>query len=70
MRHCRILLHVGALGLAAMSTAKSSEGETKPVRVALVKMPYVGERNVPDTSRGAYNLILGAMKSVQQRNAQ
>jgi len=52
-----------------MSTAKSGEGETKPVRVAL-KMPYVGERNVPDTSRGAYNLILGAMKSVQQRNAQ
>src|SRR5215472_18192486 len=71
MRHCRILLHVGALSLAVMSTAKSGEGETKPVRVALVRMPYVGERNVPDTSRGPEYLEEGGIrKLLEQQGAQ
>ena len=54
-----------------MVLAKSGEGETKPVRVALVKMPYVGERNVPDTSRGPDYLEEGGIrKLLEQQGAQ
>src|SRR5438067_12641620 len=61
MRYWKALLFSGLLGLAAMILAKNGEGETKPVRVALVKMPYVGERNVPDTSRGPDYLERGGI---------
>ena len=38
--------------LLTVSLAQGQGGAGTAVRVALVKMPYVGERNVPDTSRG------------------
>ncbi|HKW33828.1 MAG TPA: arginase family protein [Candidatus Acidoferrum sp.] len=68
MRHFRALLFAGLLGLVAMTLATS---ETKPVRVALVKMPYVGERNVPDVSRGPDYLEEGGIrKLLEQQGAQ
>src|SRR5215470_10268105 len=71
MRHFKALFFVGLLGFFAMTLAKSGEGETKPVRVALVKMPYVGERNVPDTSRGPdYMEEGGIRKLLEQQGAQ
>ena len=53
--------------VAAMSLAKIGESETKPVRVALVKMPYVGERNVPDTSRGPDYLEEGGIRKLLEQ---
>src|SRR5213082_2126443 len=71
MRYWKALLFSGLLGFAAMMLAKNGEGETKPVRVALVKMPYVGERNVPDTSRGPDYLEEGGIrKLLEQQGAQ
>jgi arginase len=71
MKYFKALLFVGLIGVAAMSLALSSESETKPVRVALVKMPYVGERNVPDTSRGPDYLEEGGIrKLLEQQGAQ
>ncbi len=65
------LLFAGLTGFVAMSLAKSGEREAKPVRVALVKMPYVGERNVPDTSRGPDYLEEGGIrKLLEQQGAQ
>src|SRR5213082_1823017 len=64
MRYWKALLFSGLLGFAAMMLAKNGEGETKPVRVALVKMPYVGERNVPDTSRGPDYLEQGGIQKL------
>src|SRR6266576_3260867 len=37
------------------------------VRVALVKMPYVGERNVPDTSRGPDYLEEGGIRKLLEQ---
>lgn len=71
MRHWKALLFVGLLGSGAMALARNSESETKAVRVALVKMPYVGERNVPDTSRGPDYLEEGGIrKLLEQQGAQ
>jgi len=42
MRPWKDLFFAGLLGLVAITLANSGAGETKPVRVALVKMPYVG----------------------------
>jgi len=67
MRYWKALLFSGLLGLAAMILAKNGEGETKPVRVALVKMPYVGERNVPDTSRGPDYLEEGGIRKLLEQ---
>src|SRR5881394_166566 len=67
MRYWKALLFSGLLGLAAMILAKNGEGETKPVRVALVKMPYVGERNVPDTSRGPDYLEEGGIRKLREQ---
>lgn len=64
MKNCKALLFVGLLGFAAIFLAKNGEGETKPVRVALLKMPYVGERNVPDTSRGPDYLEEGGIRKL------
>ncbi len=46
------LLLLGLLPVLAVSFAHTKANKANPVRVALIKMPYVGERNVPDTSRG------------------
>src|SRR5438105_261234 len=67
MRHASALFFAGLLGFVAMVLAKSGEGETKPVRVALVKMPYVGERNVPDTSRGPDYLEEGGIRQLLEQ---
>lgn len=47
-----------------VSMAQSRDGNTQSVRVALVKMPYVGERNVPDTSRGPDYLEEGGIRKL------
>src|SRR5438477_6189415 len=61
MRRFKALFFVGLMVFVVTLFAKSGEGETKPVRVALVKMPYVGERNVPDVSRGPDYLEQGGI---------
>jgi len=67
MRHWKAFVFTGLLGFVAMSLARSHESETKPVRVALVKMPYVGERNVPDTSRGPDYLEEGGIRKLLEQ---
>src|SRR5215472_19048824 len=70
MRHSKDLLLLVLMALAAVATA-SEQTETKPVRIALVKMPYVGERNVPDISRGPDYLEEGGIrKLLEQQGAQ
>jgi len=69
----KFLLALCAMWLiAAESVSGQTSGSgTKPVRVALVKMPYVGERNVPDTSRGPDYLEEGGIrKLLEQQGAQ
>ena len=58
------LLLVGLLPLLGVSFAQNTSGKANPVRVALVKMPYVGERNVPDTSRGPDYLEQGGIQKL------
>src|SRR5437660_1754108 len=67
MRPWKDLFFAGLLGLVAITLANSGAGETKPVRVALVKMPYVGERNVPDTSRGPDYLEEGGIRQLLEQ---
>src|SRR5437016_2893794 len=67
MRYWKALLFSGLLGFAGTRLAKGGEGETKPVRVALVKMPYVGERNVPDISRGPDYLEGGGIRKLLEQ---
>ena len=68
MRQCKALFFAVLLGFVAITLANS---ETKPVRVALVKMPYVGERNVADTSRGPDYLEEGGIrKMLEQQGVQ
>jgi arginase len=65
------LLLAGLLPIAASSLAQAQDANAKPVRVVLVKMPYVGERNVPDTSRGPDYLEEGGIrKLLEQQGAQ
>src|SRR6516164_2359104 len=67
MKPWKALFFAGLWGVVAMPLARSGEGETKAVRVALVKMPYVGERNVPDTSRGPDYLEAGGIRSLLEQ---
>jgi arginase len=54
--------------LSALGTfAQSSGTAAHSVRVALVKMPYVGERNVPDTSRGPDYLEEGGIRKLLEQ---
>lgn len=67
------LLMLGATFLALFTPpiAESQDASLKPVRVVLVKMPYVGERNVPDTSRGPDYIEEGGIrKLLEQQGAQ
>lgn len=48
----------------AVCFAQSGGGNANPVRVALIKMPYVGERNVPDVSRGPEYLEQGQIQKL------
>ncbi len=61
---CATLLIFGLLPLSGVLFAQIREGSASPVRVALVKMPYVGERNVPDTSRGPDYLEQGGIQKL------
>ncbi|PYT97453.1 MAG: hypothetical protein DMG38_19740 [Acidobacteria bacterium] len=67
MRRFKALFFVGLMVFVVTLFAKSGEGETKPVRVALVKMPYVGERNVPDISRGPDYLEEGGIRKLLEQ---
>ena len=65
------LLLVMLVLIPSVSFAQSPKSDVKQVRVALVKMPYVGERNVPDTSRGPDYLEEGGIrKLLEQQGAQ
>jgi len=64
MKRWMTLLLVGLLPLLGVSFAQNTSGNGNPVRVALVKMPYVGERNVPDTSRGPDYLEQGGIQKL------
>ena len=71
MKRWIALLFVGLMPLLAISHAQSKDGSGTSVRVVLVKMPYVGERNVPDTSRGPDYLEEGGIrKLLEQQGAQ
>ena len=64
MKRSMTLLAVGLLPLLAVSFAQTKAAKGNPVRVALVKMAYVGERNVPDTSRGPDYLEQGGLQKL------
>src|SRR5256886_1894606 len=61
---CAALLISGLLPLSGILFAQNPSGNANPVRIALVKMPYVGERNVPDTSRGPDYLEQGGIQKL------
>lgn len=64
-------LLVGLLPLLAASLGQTAANKGNLVRVALIKMPYVGERNVPDTSRGPEYLEQGGIqKLLEDQGAQ
>src|SRR5260370_26716299 len=65
-KRCMMLLAVVLLPLMAVSFAQTKPSKGNAVRVALVKMPYVGERNVPDTSRGPDYLEQGGIQKLLQ----
>jgi arginase len=67
MKYPMALLSVGLLLVLASTFAQSRNDAAKPVRVALVKMPYVGERNVPDTSRGPDYLEEGGIRKLLEQ---
>jgi arginase len=62
------LLLVILISLLATSFAHSRDSSGTTVRVALVKMPYVGERNVPDTSRGPEYLEQGGIQKLLEEH--
>ena len=64
MKRWLLLSLVALMPLLAVSFAQSKDGAANPVRVALIKMPYVGERNVPDTSRGPDYLEQGGIQKL------
>src|SRR5438876_6947135 len=64
MKRCVTLLLASLLSLTAVAFAQNREGSANPVRVALVKMPYVSERNVHDTSRGPDYLEQGGIQKL------
>jgi arginase len=53
--------------LLAVCLAQGQSAGGTAVRVALVKMPYVGERNVPDTSRGPDYLEEGGIRKLLEQ---
>jgi len=67
MRNFKAVFLAGMIGIFGALLAKNGGGETKPVRMALVKMPYVGERNVPDTSRGPDYLEEGGIRKLLEQ---
>lgn len=71
MKHPFTSLVLCSLVIPAICLAQDTAHNERPVRVALVKMPYVGERNVPDTSRGPDYLEEGGIRKIlEQQGAQ
>jgi arginase len=71
MKHWMGLLLVSLMSAQAVSFAQSHDGGRSPVRVALIKMPYVGERNVPELSGGPDYLEQGGIqKLLEERGVQ
>ena len=64
MKRCLAPLIVGCLPLFGVAFAQNTSSNANLVRVALIKMPYVGERNVPDTSRGPDYLEQGGIQKL------
>lgn len=67
MSYCSALSVAGVLLVVGSVLARNPDTDSKPVRVALVKMPYVGERNVPDTSRGPEYLEEGGIRKLLEQ---
>ncbi|MBI3666362.1 MAG: arginase family protein [Acidobacteria bacterium] len=62
------VMPLGLMWLSAVALAQSGGSDGGAVRVALVKMPYVGERNVPDRSGGPDYLEQGGIqKLIEER---
>jgi len=59
-----MLLVVGLVPLLTFSFAQNTVKNGNPVLVALVKMPYVGERNVPELSGGPDYLEQGGLRKL------
>jgi len=71
MNYRMALFGAEVLLIVTVVFAREPDTNSKPVRVALIKMPYVGERNVPDTSRGPDYLEEGGIrKLLEQQGAQ
>jgi arginase len=68
MKRWMIVIVVGFLSLAAVALADSRDNKATSVRIALIKMPYVGERNVPDTSRGPEYLEQGGIQKLLEEH--
>src|SRR5579859_6769242 len=50
------------------TSAQSPSGKQSAVRVAVVKMPYVGERNIPELSGGPDYLQQGGIQKLLEEH--
>jgi len=64
MKRCAMLLMWMALLAAAAYSQATGKETANSLRVALIKMPYVGERNVPELSGGPEYLEQGGIKKL------
>jgi arginase len=64
MKRWTALLLLSLISLPAVFFAQSNNPSAKTFRVALVKMPYVGERNVPELSGGPDYLEQGGLRKL------
>jgi len=64
LKRLMMLLVVGLVPLLTFSFAQNTVKNGNPVLVALVKMPYVGERNVPELSGGPDYLEQGGLRKL------
>jgi arginase len=64
IKRCVTLLLVGLMPLLVLAFGQNQGSSGNPVRVVLVKMPYVGERNVPELSGGPDYLEQGGLQKL------
>jgi arginase len=62
------LVFAGLIFSQSATLAQSPSGKQTAVRVALVKMPYVGERNVPELSGGPDYLQQGGIQKLLEEH--
>jgi arginase len=67
MKNRFVFAFLGLTALAAAACAQSEIAVSGSLRVALVKMPYVGERNVPDRSNGPDYLEQGGIQKLLEQ---